>query len=456
MMFKSLYTRLAFYTITVMIISAIASFLVTNVYYHFALKEQNDAKVMTTLKRADTYKNIHTDEALTAHLKLLGDLNYQVIAVDEQHKVHHYGASFRQYNLSRHAIDQVLAGKDYHGIRNRPFNPVITGFFDNESHNTVGTRFQTTSGNYAVFMRPDINFLLAEFRYFLIVLIGLLVVFSILLVIWSTYALVKPVQQLKKATERMMEGNFNTPIAVTRSDEIGTLQQHFDTMRVALKQLDDMRQHFVQNVSHEIKTPLTHIHHLLNQLQNEQDSTQQAEYIQRIYNETHRLSQLTQQLLLLSEMDNGGHLKFDDTFQVDQVIQDIIANEGYTIEQKALSIIYDLAEVSYTGNQRLLTQAIGNIIRNALKYTPMYGTIEINLSQQNEALSITVEDDGPGMDAETVSHIFERFYKATSHTDSNGLGLAITQSIIACHHGQVAVTSTPDVGTTFTIILPLV
>ncbi|MGV3041776.1 sensor histidine kinase [Staphylococcus rostri] len=455
-MFKSLYTRLAFYTITVMIISAIASFLVTNVYYHFALKEQNDAKVMTTLKRADTYKNIHTDEALTAHLKLLGDLNYQVIAVDEQHKVHHYGASFRQYNLSRHAIDQVLAGKDYHGIRNRPFNPVITGFFDNESHNTVGTRFQTTSGNYAVFMRPDINFLLAEFRYFLIVLIGLLVVFSILLVIWSTYALVKPVQQLKKATERMMEGNFNTPIAVTRSDEIGTLQQHFDTMRVALKQLDDMRQHFVQNVSHEIKTPLTHIHHLLNQLQNEQDSTQQAEYIQRIYNETHRLSQLTQQLLLLSEMDNGGHLKFDDTFQVDQVIQDIIANEGYTIEQKALSIIYDLAEVSYTGNQRLLTQAIGNIIRNALKYTPMYGTIEINLSQQNEALSITVEDDGPGMDAETVSHIFERFYKATSHTDSNGLGLAITQSIIACHHGQVAVTSTPDVGTTFTIILPLV
>lgn len=456
MMFKSLYTRLAFYTITVMIISAIASFLVTNVYYHFALKEQNDAKVMTTLKRADTYKNIHTDEALNEYLKLLGDLNYQVIAVDEQHKVHHYGASFRQYNLSRHAIDQVLAGKDYHGIRNRPFNPVITGFFDNESRNTVGTRFQTTSGNYAVFMRPDINFLLAEFRYFLIVLIGLLIVFSILLVIWSTYALVKPVQQLKKATERMMEGNFNTPIAVTRSDEIGTLQQHFDTMRVALKQLDDMRQHFVQNVSHEIKTPLTHIHHLLNQLQNEQDSTQQAEYIQRIYNETHRLSQLTQQLLLLSEMDNGGHLKFDDTFQVDQVIQDIIANEGYTIEQKALSIIYDLDTVSYTGNQRLLTQAIGNIIRNAIKYTPTYGTIEINLSQQNGALSITVEDDGPGMDAETVSHIFERFYKATSHTDSNGLGLAITQSIIARHHGQVAVTSTPDVGTTFTITLPLV
>ncbi|KIX91752.1 histidine kinase [Staphylococcus microti] len=454
-MFKSLYTRLAFYTITVMLISAIAGFLVTNVYYHYALKEQNDAKIMATLKRADSYNTVHSDKALTEYLSLLGDLNYQVIAVDEHHHARHYGASFRQYNLSRQDIDQVLAGKDYHGIRNRPFNLVITGFFDNESRNTVGTRFQTTSGNYAVFMRPDINYLLAEFRYFLIVLIGLIVMFSIILVIWSTYALVKPVQQLKRATERMMEGNFNTPIAVTRSDEIGTLQQHFDTMRVALKQLDDMRQHFVQNVSHEIKTPLTHIHHLLNQLQNAQDPEQHANYIQRIYNETHRLSQLTQQLLLLSEMDNGGHLHFDETFQVDALIQDIIANEGYTIEQKELSVMYDLAPVSYTGNQRLITQAIGNIIRNAIKYTPTYGTIDINLYTQAEQLFITVEDDGPGMDAETVSHIFERFYKATSHTDSNGLGLAITQSIISRHNGQIDVESTPDVGTTFTITLPL-
>ncbi|MCS4486099.1 sensor histidine kinase [Staphylococcus americanisciuri] len=454
-MFKSLYTRLAVYTLTVMLISAITSFLITNVYYHFTLKEQNDTKVMTTLKRADTYKSVHNDETLTEYLKLLGNLNYQVIAIDEQHKVHHYGASFRKYNLSQRAIDQVLDGKDYHGIRNRPFNPLITGFFDNESRNTVGTRFQTTSGNYAVFMRPDINYLLAEFRYFLIVLIGLLVIFSILLVIWSTYALVKPVQQLKKATEQMMKGNFNTPIAVTRSDEIGTLQYHFDTMRVALKQLDDMRQHFVQNVSHEIKTPLTHIHHLLNQLQNEQDSSQQTHYIQRIYNETHRLSHLTQQLLLLSEMDNGDHLQFDETFKVDQLIQDILANEGYTIEQKSLSIIYDLPKTPYTGNQRLLTQAIGNIIRNAIKYTPMYGTIDINLYEQDNQLLITVEDDGPGMDAETVSHIFERFYKATSHTDSNGLGLAITESIIERHNGQISVHSTPDVGTIFTIRLPL-
>ncbi|AVQ33743.1 sensor histidine kinase [Staphylococcus muscae] len=453
-MFKSLYYRLAFYTITVMLISAMLSFLVTNVYYHFVLKEQNDAKIMTTLQRANSSKNMHNEASFSQYLNLLGDLNYQVIAVDEKHNTKHYGAAFRQYNLSVDTIDRVLAGEDYHGIRERPFNPVITGFFDNESRNTVGMRFETTSGNYAVFIRPDINYLLGEFRYFLVVLIFLLVAFSIILVIWSTYALVKPVKQLKTATERMMAGDFTTPIAVTRTDEIGTLQQHFDSMRVSLKQLDDMRQHFVQNVSHEFKTPLTHIHHLLTQLQNESNQETQTQYIQRIYNETHRLSQLTQQLLLLSEMDNGGHLQFDETFQMNMLIQDILTNERYTIEQKSLSIVYELADISYIGNQRLLTQAIGNIIRNAIKYTPEFGMIDINLSQQTHSIVISVEDDGPGMDTETISHIFERFYKASAHTDSNGLGLSITQSIIERHGGSIDVQSTPNIGTVFTMTLP--
>ncbi|QLK86722.1 HAMP domain-containing sensor histidine kinase [Staphylococcus sp. 17KM0847] len=454
-MLKSLYSRVALYTLSVMLVSALTSFLITNVYYHFVLKEQNDAKVMATLKRADAYKDVHDEDELVRYLTLLGDLNYQVISVDEKQQTRHYGSKFRKYNLNKQTIQHVLDGKDYHGIRQRPFNPVITGFFDNESRNTVGTRFQTTSGYYAIFIRPDIGYLLAEFRYFLIILLSLLILFSIGLVIWSTYTLVKPVQQLKVATERMMNGDFHTPITVTRSDEIGTLQRHFDTMRVALKQLDDMRQHFVQNVSHEIKTPLTHIHHLLTQLQEEPDNQQQAKYIQKIFQETHRLSQLTHQLLLLSEMDNDTHLQFNDTFQMDTMIQHILTNESYQIEQKSLSILYDLESITYTGNQRLLTQAIENIIRNAIKYTPSLGTIEINMHCKAHQMIIDVTDDGPGMDDVTLKQIFNRFYKSTAHTDSNGLGLAISQSIIKRHNGQITVKSTPHIGTTFTIALPL-
>lgn len=453
-MFKTLYSRLAIYTITVMALSAIISFLITNVYYHFELKERNDTKIMQTLQKAKTYHSVQDQQSFEQYMKLLGDLNFQVVTYDEAHHSSYYGQSFRKDNLKADSIDDVLAGQYYHGIRNRPFNPFITGFFDNETRNTVGTTFNTNNGTYAVFMRPDIGHAFGEFRLFLLVLLGLLIIISIGLVTWSTYALVKPVQQLKHATGRMMNGDFNTPIAVTRQDEIGALQQHFDTMRSKLKQLDDMRQHFVQNVSHEMKTPLTHIHHLLTQLQRTLPPSFRTEYIDQIYSETHRLSQLTRQLLLLSELDNDAHLKFEDTCHLDQLIQDILHEEAYAIDSKSLTVVYELAPVTSIGNARLLIQAISNFIRNAIKYTPHYGMINVQLQQNDDNIIITIEDDGPGMSEETVKHIFERFYKHSQSSDSNGLGLAISQSIIQRHHGTIDVKSQLNEGTIFQITLP--
>ena len=135
----------------------------------------------------------------------------------------------------------------------------MTGFFDNETDNTVGIRFYEDHEPIAVFMRPDIGKTFGEFRIFLLVLLIFLLLISISLVIASTYSIIKPIKKLKMATEQLMNGNFETPISHTRHDEIGTLQFRFDTMRQSLKQLDDMRQHFVQNVSHEIK----HLLHIL-------------------------------------------------------------------------------------------------------------------------------------------------------------------------------------------------
>lgn len=457
-MLKSLYTRVALYTLTVMIISAIASFLLSNIYYHFELKSQNDAKLMSTLQHAHAYDRASNEKELHEYFKLLGHLNYQLKVYDTSHHSRFYGEPFRKDNISSSAVDKVLNGEDYHGVKMRPFNPIITGFFDNETQNTVGTSFKTNDKTYAVFMRQDVGQALGEFRIFLFVLLLLLVSFSIALVIWSTYSIVKPVKQLKIATQRMMDGDFKTPIAKTREDEIGTLQIHFDSMRRALKQLDDMRQHFVQNVSHEIKTPLTHIHHILSQLQVETSKSKQSQYIQQIYDETHRLSQLTRQLLLLSELDNDEHLAFDDTVPLKDTILEIIKHESYNLNQKNIVLLHDLSSLQVKGNQRLLTQAIENVIRNAIKYTHQDGMIEVTLNRnpENNAAILTISDDGPGISANAQQHIFDRFYKSTSHTDSNGLGLAITQDIIVRHRGNITVSSILGEGATFTIRLPLV
>lgn len=326
-------------------------------------------------------------------------------------------------------------------------------FFENTTKNTVGIHFQSNGHDYAVFMRPDIGKTFSEFRIFLAILITLLLVFSIILVISSTYTIIKPIQQLKHATERLMQGNFDEEIQVTRKDEFGTLQYRFDKMRLSLKQLDDMRQHFVQNVSHEIKTPLTHIHHLLDLLKYAKTDDARAQYIEEIYEITTQLSELTKALLLLSEIDNGAHLDFEDDIQLNQLIKKIIRHEQFSANEKDLIIMSDLATSHMRGNERLLHQAFQNLITNAIKYSTTGGMVDITLTQNSETITCTITDDGEGMTEETQSRLFERFYKASNHDNSNGLGLAIAKAIFELHHGTITVDSEINNGTTFIVTI---
>lgn len=415
-MFKTLYARIAIYSITVILFSALISFVLTNVYYHYNLKASNDAKIMKTLKEARQYEQSAKPTHIQQYFKHLGQMNYQIMTVDQKGHKTFYGEPFREDTLSQNAINNVLNNKDYHGIKDKPFALFVTGFFDNVTDNTVGINFKTNDGSIAVFMRP--------------------------------------VKKLKLATERLIDGDFETPIKQTRKDEIGTLQYHFNKMRESLGQVDQMRQHFVQNVSHEIKTPLTHIHHLLSELQQTSDKTLRQQYINDIYTITTQLSGLTTELLLLSELDNHQHLLFDDKIQVDQLIKDIIRHEQFAADEKSLIILADLESINFLGNQRLLHQALSNLLINAIKYTDVGGAIDIALQHSNNNIIFTISNDGSPISPQAEARLFERFYKVSKHDNSNGLGLAITKSIIELHHGTIQFTQSNEYVTTFTITLP--
>ncbi|WP_260832887.1 sensor histidine kinase [Staphylococcus capitis] len=443
---------MAIYTITVILFSAFISFVLTNIYYHFNLKASNDAKIMKTLEEARNYENAQNTQSLSSYFKHLGDMNYQILTVDNHGTKHFYGEPFRRDTLPQSAIQSVMNGKNYHGIKNKPFELFVTGFFDNETDNTVGLRFKSNDKPVAVFMRPDIGETFSEFRIFLAVLLGLLLVISISLVIASTYSIIKPVSALKSATHRLMKGDFQTPINQTRQDEIGTLQSRFDTMRKRLGQVDEMRQHFVQNVSHEIKTPLTHIQSILTQLQLSKSKEERQMHVNELFNITTQVSDLTQELLLLSELDNAEHLTLDNRIHLNDLIKDIVRHEQFHIEEKDLVIMTELDEVYFLGNERLIHQALSNLIINAIKYTPQYGLIQIHLSIEASNIIFTIENEGAVSDKD-MSHIFERFYKLNNDQSSNGLGLAITKSIVELHNGTISVQSND--ATIFTIQLPI-
>lgn len=453
-MFKSLYIRIAVYTIVVILFSAFISFIFTNIYYHFNLKPSNDAKIMKTLKGAKEFEDKQSFEHINTYFKHLGDMNYQIMTVDQHGNKHFYGAPFRKDSLPKHDIQKVLHGDTYHGIKEKPFKLFVTGFFDNETDNTVGLQFKNNHQAIAVFMRPDIGETFSEFRIFLAVLLALLLIISISLVIASTYSIVRPVKQLKRGTERLMNGDFNTPIKQTRKDEIGTLQYRFDTMRQSLKQVDEMRQHFVQNVSHEIKTPLTHIKQLLVDLEQTDNENKRQNKIEEINQITTQLSDLTRELLLLSELDNAQHLTFSDNIQLNILIKDIIRHEHFALDNKSLMIKSNLESIYFLGNERLLHQAINNLIINAIKYAYHDSVINITLTQTSQHILIQVTNHGDVITETQQSRMFERFYKLSHDNNSNGLGLAITESIIKLHHGKIYVSSTQQEGTTFTIQLP--
>ena len=321
--------------------------------------------------------------------------------------------------------------------------------------NTVGVQFTTDKEKLAVFMRPDIGKTFSEFRVFLAVLLTILLLISIILVISSTYSIIKPVQQLKQATQQLMRGRFDQPIKQTRQDELGTLQHRFDSMRLSLKQLDDMRSHFVQNVSHEIKTPLTHIHQQLGQLQQAKTKEERDYHIEEIHQITSQLSNLTKELLLLAELDNGNHLTFNDNVKFNALITEIVRHHQFSADQKDLVILTDLEDVQSKGNEQLLYQAIQNLMSNAIKYSERGGMIEVTLRRDVDQVVLSIADDGQGISEEAQARLFERFYKMSSDDTSNGLGLAIAKTIIELHSGVIEVDSAEGEGTMFVVKLPL-
>ncbi|QJF24869.1 sensor histidine kinase [Mammaliicoccus vitulinus] len=456
MKFKSLAQRITIYTIVVMTVSSILGFVLTNIYYHIDLKEKNDYKVMETLKKVQKYIDHDHEMNLDTYLEHLSELHYQAIIYDDKMESTYYGDHFRKYNLDEKSVKKVLNGKTYHGIKERPFNIFITGFFDNETRNTVGMKINHQGSEYALFLRPSVGSMLGEFRIFLAILLVLLVVISLVLVMFSSHSLANPIRRLMNTTESLGKGDFDVDIKVTRDDEIGILQHRFIKMRDELKQLETMRQSFVQNVSHEIKSPLQSILSLLRELEYEKNESKRVQIIEDIYGRAYRLSNLTKQLLLLSELDNSDHLTFNESIELDKVIKEVVRNLNYLLDDKEISIVFDMEAITIQGNNKLLYQAFYNILNNAIKYSPEYSMIQINVSKQDGFINVSFIDEGYGMTQKQLSQIRDRFYKGDQshnvHVDSNGLGLSIVDSIIEHHNAQIFFESVLDEGTKVTIL----
>jgi signal transduction histidine kinase len=220
-----------------------------------------------------------------------------------------------------------------------------------------------------------------------------------------------------------------------------------------------MRQTFISNVSHEIQSPLTSIQGFARALQQEGlDYEQRKHYYGIIETESARLSKLSDNLLKLTSLESDQHPFEPKRYRLDRQLRSmILACEPQWVEKNILMDV-ELAETTVEADEDLLSQVWMNLLSNSIKFTPNGGTISVEAKPSEDGAAVRISDNGTGISEEDLPHIFERFFKADKSRNrmlgGSGLGLSIVKRILEMHGGDVRVSSTRGVGTTFTVKLP--
>lgn len=269
-----------------------------------------------------------------------------------------------------------------------------------------------------------------------------------------------PLNEMIHATKRISKGDFKVQIQETfheRSD-FGILQRSFNHMASDLDGIEMFRNDFINNFSHEFKTPIVSIQGFAHQLKaGGLTPEEEQEYIRIISDESDRLAKMATNILLLSKLENQAIVTDKTEFWLDEQIRTCLVLLEKQWGAKDIELNLELDEVKYYFNENMLAQVWLNLFGNAIKFTPKGGTVFCSLSSDGKNVTVTIRDTGIGMSEETKRHIFDRFYQGdTSHTgDGNGIGLNIVRRVLFLCGGQITVDSEVGAGSTFTVTFPL-
>jgi len=267
-----------------------------------------------------------------------------------------------------------------------------------------------------------------------------------------------------EAMNKIAKGDFSVQIEDDLEGDAGMINElakSVNTMASELNQMEQMRQEFISNVSHEIQSPITSIRGFAQALQNNHMSVEDRNhYLSIIETESTRISRITENLLKLATLE-AESVKFEPkSYCLDRQIRTLILACEPQWTGKKIDVEVSLDDITIMADEDLLSQVWMNLMSNSIKFTPEGGKITVDLHQQENNVAFKIADTGIGISAEDQQHVFERFFKADkSRTRANnsgsGLGLSIVQKIIEMHHGTISVESKIGVGTTFIVNLPL-
>ncbi|HKM03513.1 MAG TPA: ATP-binding protein [Lachnospiraceae bacterium] len=275
--------------------------------------------------------------------------------------------------------------------------------------------------------------------------------------------LIRPFNHITQAIQEVKAGFTEEEISVPDYLETEHIVDAFNKLLLRMKVLDDSRQEFVSNVSHELKTPITSMKVLADSLlmQDEVPNELYKEFMIDIADEIDRESKIINDLLSLVKLDKTSADLNIESVDINSLLELILKRLRPIAKKRDIELVFEsIRKITAEIDEVKLTLALSNLVENAVKYNKEHGWVKVVLNADHQFFTVEVSDSGIGIPEESMEQVFERFYRVDkSHSreiGGTGLGLAITRNAVLMHRGSVKIDSVLDEGTTFTVKIPLI
>ncbi len=424
------------------------------------MEVQNQCLIISNKMSRVGYMNEDSrDQTVDVELDTIADIfNGRIVVVNRNFKV--IKDTFRLAEGRTHVAEEVIRcflgesgsrlEKDKHY-----FALAVPVYGNTEKKNIEGVLVATASTENLTSMAEKVS---EKAAFFQLVTCGILALASVAL----AAVLVQPFVRLRKILGRVEEGSLDQVILENGYKETKEISSAIQNTIHKLKTIDQSRDEFVSNVSHELKTPITSIRVLADSLMSMEETPVELyqEFMTDISDEIDRESKIIDDLLSLVKMDKAVEELNIVQLDINGLVQQIMKRLRPIARKRNVELIYEsIREVTADVDEVKLSLAVNTLVENAIKYNVENGWVRVTLDADHQFFYVKVADSGIGIPEEYQGHVFERFYRVdkarSRETGGTGLGLAITRKVILMHHGAVRLVSKDGEGSTFTIRIPL-
>ncbi len=412
------------------------------------------------------YLQVSSSEGIDAELSQLSTLyNGRILIIDQDLKVikDTYGISQNKIIISAEVIrafrGETISNYDDTDGYIEISMPIIENVLseDGVSNPVIrGVMLTSVSSDTIINTHESLQNISHIVNYLVAICLGVIAFFLSMI-------LTAPLKRLNTAISDVKEGYTSNPVMVRDYRETERISEAFNSVLSRMKLLDDSRQEFVANVSHELKTPMTSMKVLADSLLVQEDAPAELyrEFMGDITKEIDRENQIISDLLSLVKMDKTASELSISQVDVNMLIETVLKRLRPIARKKEVELEFtSMRQVDAMVDEVKISQVVTNLVENAIKYNRENGSVSVVLDADHQFFTIEVRDTGMGIPEESLGQIFERFYRVDkSHSreiGGSGLGLAITRSAILMHRGSISVDSEVDEGTVFTVKIPLV